>query len=667
MADKKTRLVLADFSGGRNGVDSPLGPAFAANQVTDAVNGDWYHTSGFRKRNGSSNLDTQSIFSNKVSWMGRHVPTTKEADAELWAIDDSASPPGIARLDNSTTWSGPSSIIAPTIGSNTWEFTSASLNGKFFFAFPQADNRHHVYDPTGDILRACGLDIGADNGTTGNTGSGSYAATIRYYRRRFAIGTRVLSEPTTAGAFTPSGSGSGVSVTRGTPPTNADFWYVEASTDGVTFYVISSSIAIGTTTYTDSAAPSTYSTVGFLSPLTGTFTLQMPYRFIATDQNRQIGFGSYRASDPQHRVEFSAIVGTVQMYGSSTTNCAEERVNTNFQYYVDLDENDSGVPTGLVGPVWGNFYPFKSRQMWELAPTGSTDEPYRRTAITKELGCVGPHAACRGEDANGNPCLYFMSHRGVYRYSPSGLQYIGRGIEDLIIGPTSVMNMAATKVIAHMVYHQDRRQLWVWFATGASNDPDTLCVFDVRANGGNGGWFRVTGQMASARCSVMFASSIGATMGFSLVPYIGLSTTNNRIVKCDDTAVNQDSGVSYQASLTTKPIEAATRSPIGSPGGSLAPGHNITVGDLMILAPAATGVTLTATVTPDFGAQPAQTGTALLTAAGSETRVSRRMDGSALSGAQFMQVTIGDAAAANNNWSFDRLIVPVSAQEAVSA
>jgi hypothetical protein len=46
MSDRKTRIVLADFSGGRNGIDSPLGPEFAANQVTDAVNGDWYHTSG---------------------------------------------------------------------------------------------------------------------------------------------------------------------------------------------------------------------------------------------------------------------------------------------------------------------------------------------------------------------------------------------------------------------------------------------------------------------------------------------------------------------------------------------------------------------------------------------------------------------------------------------
>jgi hypothetical protein len=340
------------------------------------------------------------------------------------------------------------------------------------------------------------------------------------------------------------------------------------------------------------------------------------------------------------------------MYGSSTTNCAEERVDTTGVYFLDLDENDSGVPTGLVGPVWGNFYPFKSRELWELAPTGSADQPYRRTAITKELGCVGAHAACRGEDAHGNPCIYFMSHRGEYRYSLNGLEYIGRGIEDLIIGPTSTMNMGATKVIAHQIYHQDRRQLWVWFATGSSNDPDTLCVFDVRANGGRGAWSRFTGQMAGARASVMFASSIGATMGYRLVPYIGLAASNDKIVKCDDTATNQDSSSSFQAYFTTRPIEV--------------PGFNIHTGDVMVLAPAASGVTLTATVTPNFGAQTAQTGTALLTAAGSETRVSKRCEGSALGGAQFLQIQFGDAAVANNNWSVDRLIVPVDRQEAVS-
>src|SRR4030095_11630667 len=94
-------------------------------------------------------------------------------------------------------------------------------------------------------------------------------------------------------------------------------------------------------------------------------------------------------------------------------------------------------------PVWDRFYAFKSRQMYELIPTGSIEQPYRRVKISGELGCVGSHAACRGENASGSPCLYMLTHRGVYRYGLSGFEYIGRGIEDLILGPTSRLHMAA--------------------------------------------------------------------------------------------------------------------------------------------------------------------------------------------------------------------------------
>jgi hypothetical protein len=287
------------------------------------------------------------------------------------------------------------------------------------------------------------------------------------------------------------------------------------------------------------------------------------------------------------------------------------------------------------------------------------DQPYRRVKISGTLGCVGSHAACIGEDADGNPCIYIMTHRGVFRYgqagyssggySAGGLRYIGRGIEDMILGPNGVMNMAATNVIAHMVYYPDLRQLWVWFAIGASNDPNTLFVFDIMANKKQGGWTRYTGGLATARCSVMFANSIGASMGFQLVPYIGQSTANNTIIKAVDTTVTADSGTPFAATITTKPLEV--------------PGFNLATGDIEVLAPAASGVTLTATVTPDFGANPAQTGTALLTAAGSETRVTARFGGSALGGSNNVQITVGDASAVSNAWSFDRIIVPMMPQE----
>ncbi len=657
MGDSKTRVVLADFSGGRNGADPPLGPDFKPNQVTDAVNVDWYRTAGMRRRYGSTNISmTGSGMTGVVSWLGRHVPATSEADAELWAVDE-ATPATFTRLDNNATWASPTSVDVPTAASSPWGMTSASLNGFFFIAYDSGVNRLHLYDPVTNTIRRTGA-APVTPGTftvsqVADEGAGAYPATLRYYRIRFitrdGAGVTVRrSEPSNILSFTPSGAAASVRVYQPAPPAGEGYthWEIEASTDGVTFYLISV-VLIATLFWDDTFTPASYAPGNpsfALSALTGTYTLQKSYRFIAADQNRLVGFGNYVATEKQSRIELSAVVGSLDQGDA-------ERVDTTSTYYYDLDEKDSGVPTALVGPMFGNFYPMKTRQLWELAPTGSTADPYRRTPISKELGCVSAHGACIGEDRDGNPCLYTMTHRGVYRYGLTGLTYDGRGIEDLILGPTSVMNMAATKVICHLVYHPNLRQLWVWFATGSSNEADALCVLNVRT----GGWARYTGTIAQARCSVMFANSIGAVMGFSLVPYIGSSTAVNRVTRCDDTAVTQDAGVSYQATITTKPIE---------PAGTGMRGHT---GDAIVLAPAAAGVTLTATITPDFNAGVAKSGTALLTASAlGETRVSKRLEGSSLGLAQFVQITLGDGAAANNAWSVDRVTIPVGGQEPVS-
>lgn len=657
MPDNAGRLVLDDFSGGQNGTDPPLGPTFAPNQVTVASNVDWYRTKGCRRRNGSSNLSmTGSGFgSANVAWLARHVPSTDEANAELWAGDD-GTPATIQRLDNSATWTSPASVTdtpAPA-GTNLFDVSGASLNGLFFLSYESATARLHCYDSTLNVVRRTGINPGTTAPTAANTGAGTYAATLRYYRVRFAftgVATTTTSEATPTVSFTPSGTGTGVIVTRPTTPSNEQIthWSVEGSSDNVIFYEISTgfTIAIATTTFTDSTNPSAY-TSSKLAKATGTFTRQKSYRFIAADQNRLLGFGSWTAADKQARIEFSAVVGSLDI-------CDAERVDTNVNYFVDLDENDSGVPTGLIGPVWGNFYAIKSRQIWELTPTGEVSRPYRVSAISKELGGVQGRSVCRGEDAAGNPCLYIMSHRGAYQYGIGGLHYIGRAIENLVLGPTSTINMGATKGISHILYHADKRQLWVWFAVGSANNPNTLCVYDVMTHG----WANYTGPMSTARCSVMFATSIGATMGFPQVPYIGSSAAANRIVKCDDSTTTADSdSAGYQGIITTKPLQ-----PWGVGF------HGAVAQDVQLLAPTVSGVTLTATVTPDFGGT-TKSGTVLLTAVGSETRTiapNNRFQGTDLSDAEFVTITVGDGSAASvTNWSLDRITVPWTRAESVT-
>ncbi|GAC1662959.1 MAG: hypothetical protein PVS2B1_21910 [Candidatus Dormibacteraceae bacterium] len=650
-----TPIVIADLSGGRNGADSPLSPAFGPTQCVDAVNVDWYRTTFCRKRYGSSNLSMAgSPFVGTVSFLGRHVPSTDESLAELWACDD-GTPSTLARLAGGVTWAGVTIINGPAVGSAVWEITGASFDGKYFLAFKSNVGRLHVWDPVTTSVRMTGIAPGGVGPTVADVGAGAYAATLRYYRVRWYSGAPVsrMSEATPSVSFTPSGAGVSARVIQPAPlPGEGELgWYVEGSSDNVTFYV-AAILPIATTFWDDTNPVANYSagTTLVISKATGRFTLQKAYRFIAADQNRLIGFGSWTAADKQNRVEFGAILGSLDQSDS-------ERVDTQTNWYKDLDENSSDLPTGLIGPLFGSFFAFKSRSVYELSATGSTTEPYRATAISRVVGMVQGHAGCIGEDVHGSPCLYFMFHRGVYRYGASyqygvsGLTYISRGIEDLILGPTSTMNMAATKVISHMVWHADLRQVWVWFATGSSTDPNVLCKLDVMTNG----WSRFTGDLTSARCSTMFANTLGAAMGFQLKPYLGSTLTVNRVMKGDDTTQTTDAGNSYRAFITTKPIE---------PGG---PGFNGRVSDLLLTAPVATGVTITATVTPVFGASPVKTGTASLTASGSESRVIVELEDTELAGSEYLQITIGDAATAANQWSLDRVVCTVGPQEPIIA
>lgn len=511
-----------------------------------------------------------------------------------------------------------------------------------------ADNtdRLHVWD--GSTVRRAGLATPLAP-TAANTGAGAYAATLRYYRVRWTqqVGgvTVRRSEPGSSVSFTPSGAGTAARVTQPSVANEGEtHWEVEGSSDNTTFYLLST-VAIATTTYDDSTAPASYSTGTNASPLTGTYTAQKAYRFIAADQGRLLGFGNFTATGRQNDIEVSAVSGSLNVGDA-------ERVDTTQTYRYTLDENDSGAPTGLRGPLFGNFYAFKPTQLWELAPTGLTSNPYRRTAISKIIGCVQKSASCMGEDAQGNPALYFMSRRGLYRYGVGGLTYVGKGIEDYILGPTATLNVSATRVIAWTIYYPAKRQVWVGWATGTSNDPNQTAFYDVTT----GGWSRIpTGDLAAnIRCASLFATTIGSSMSLDLKPYLGSASTANTLYQGDAASQTTDNGTAFRAYVVTRPVE---------PGGT---GFRGRCEDAVLLAPAASGVTITATAIPDFDSTYAKTGTALLTPSGSESRVQRRLEDSRVGGAYAVQYQIGDAAAISNSWALDRLIIPVEQNEAVS-
>lgn len=668
MADRKTRHVMASLSGGRNAIDAPTSELFGETQCLDAVNVDFFRTSFARKRNGLSasgvSFSSGGPFTGTLSTLFRHVPASDDTAAEEWAVDDSGGNV-VGRKAGGTTFAQVT-LIEDAFTGNPWEWSLASLNGKLMIAAKTGQDRHYLWD--GTHLRRAGLYVPVAPTAADDSAGGGYPAVPRWYRIRMTeqvAGVTIRrSEPSVSSAqFTPSGSKDGVVVSLPSTPADSEHAThieIEGSADDISFYLLAV-VALGTATFLDIVNAANYAISGLtLSDATGTYTNQKSYRFIAADQSRLLGFGSFNANDKQNRIEFSAVLGSLDVGDV-------ERVDTTNPFFVDLDENDSGAATGLCGPVLGNFYAFKSRQFWELTATGSLDQPYKPTKLSPTIGAVGGRASCVGEDAHGNPTLYFMSHRGMYRYGSGGylaggggqtyvaggLEYIGKGIEDFILGPTATINLGAVRVPCHMLYHADKRQVWVWWATGASEEPNQLAFYDVVT----GGWSRVpTGDvLANARCSMLFSNTIGASMSKDLKPYIGSTLVTNTIYKADDAAATDDAGTAFRAYAITKPVE---------PGGA---GMYGVVGNAELFGPVSAGVTITVTVEADFDPALLATGTVSLSAIGTETRATRPVLETGFGQAGFVQYQIGDASAVSNAWQLDRLTIPVGSQQARTA
>lgn len=655
MPDTNTRLAIKDLRSGRNGVDPPQ--SMSDTHCAEALNVDWFNATFGRKRSGVALLTlTGSPFTGIFSSMFRHVPTTDETAAELWASDDAATPI-IGRLAGGTVWGTPTLKDAPT--GNGWDFAYASFNGLLYIAYQTAVDRLHCWDPVLNIVRRTGLAAGAVP-TVADQGAGAYAAVLRYYRIRFTEQRTSItvrrSEASLIVSFTPSGANGAARVTRSAAPSEGEtHWEVEASTDGVTFYRIST-VALATTTYDDSAATTTYAS-NPLSATTGTYTLQKSYRFLAVDSGRVLGFGSYVSTDPQNRVEFSAVLG------SSDISDGERVPIGNYQ---GLDENDSGPATTIIGPVNGSFFPGKYRQFWKMTPTGNPNSPYSLTKISPVIGPINHAGTVIGEDETGNPAVYFQTFRGPYRWGLRGLEYIGKVMEDRIIGANGgvSINLAATKVVAHTRWYPDKRQVLFWWATAANNDPIEGGIFSVGRTppyyGGYGTepgdpsrWSRFDGRMGMARCSALFSNTVGASMSRDLKPYIGSTIAAAFPGKTDTGTL--DLSVAYQAYIDTK---------VYNPWGD---GFSGTVMAAQIIASAQSGVPLTLTTKGDFSAQ-SVSDTVSLTAAGSETRVQPRVGGKiALGNLQTVQFRLGDSAAIDNTWQVDSLAITFRKEGPVSA
>lgn len=611
----------------------------------EAMNVDWYQSAMGRKRNGMTALSMTggTAFASAVYSVSRFVPGADETVAQLFAVDGST-PGAVKRLAGGVTWADVT--VADNVASGAALLTTATLNGKHFFAYDSSVDRLHAWDPATSTIRRVGLQT-----PTAAPTSAASAGTVtdtRKYKVAWLTksgSTILLRSELSAASNAQALATQLATVTRPTAPSEGEtHWELYALSDDDSYaqeYLIATT-AIGTTTATDDNATLS----GDAPPTVGVNIVPTSVKHLLSDGNRLIMAGSHETGGKNNRVWFTPVLG------SSDIGDDERVPNTTTQKnWIDLDENDGGFITGLGGPLQGAIWVFKYRQIWKLVPTGNVSAPYRPYAISKTIGCIATKSIVLGEDEAGNPALYFLSHKGPYRIGSQGLQFLGKDVQDYWDRLT-----LSTAIGPHGIYHADRHQVWWWIPVDGGSVPATKLVFDpylgVPDTDGSirNGWSVHDGPSATAICSVMYSNTVGATMSRDLKPYIGIN--GGGIYKADSTATD-DAGTAFAAYVEL-------------PSKHLAGVHRRCQVFPSLVLGSAGSQTLRLTLTRDYGVEE-RTFDTTMTAAGSETRVLKQFEASGMTDALCVKAKIGDDTARSNAWNLDALILPNEALAEVTA
>jgi len=631
---------------GRNGIDPPQD--LPDDMAVEVLNMDFDDGSVGRKRSGASAV-TLNDFSagGVVSAIDRYVPSDNEAAAELHCTD-SGTLTTIQRLTGGTTWAA--YTLADAIQANPADVSMVNFNGKFYQAYNSTVNRLHVYPSAGGTHRRVGLAQPA--APTTSVGGGA-VTDVRKYGVCWTLqesGVTVLRSNLSALSGATTMAPNAATITRPTAASESEtHWECYAFTDDDNYalgYLIATT-AIATTTATDNNATLS----GSAPPTAGANTPPPSAKYLLTDGTHLIGAGAWETSAGTGLTPSVRMIWWTPALGTTDTDGDGERVSntSSIKTYLYVDR----ALTGIGGPLQGNIYAFGYRDIWKLVPTGQATNAYERLSLRTTIGCIRHQTIVMGEDESGRPALYWLSHIGPHRIGAGGIEYIGRDIEDR----WATVNLDASNVAAWGIYVPNRRQVWWFVSSGASqNDPNEVIVFDCRRGrvvefnnirAVRYGWSRFTGVATEARCGVLFSNTLGASMSRELKPYIGRVGTGITVptVWKLDTGT-QDGSTNYQAYAKSKAF-------------SIRPGQQLgMIEDAYLLAETSSGVTITLTVDRDFGVE-TSTATAVLTAAGSETRKLVKIEGASVSQAGHVQFQIGDSAAANNTWTLDGLVTPL--------
>jgi hypothetical protein len=654
---------VAVYTGIRGRDGSTTAPVeIPTTKAVECLNVDFYRTALARKRGGASDafLDTTSEnISTTYAALARHVPGSDEMAAEAWLLTY-ANPPVLQRLAAGTVWATITVGDAAAFTTDLYQAVFLTFNGKLYVFYNSAVDFLHVYDPdtSTTALRRTGLAAPGAAPTVANTGAGSYAAVLRYYRSRETIrvssNTVLRSEASSTVSFTPSGTGTAARVTKPADGgQSATHWELEVAVSGSGPWYLLATTVVGTTTYDDSTATTDYGSLT-AAPETGDYLRLGSFRYgIADGARLLVGGGSYESGtlDPSS-VYYTPVLGT-----TSSVYYDDERLPSTNR--IPLDPKDGGGITGFGGPFEHQVVVFKYRQLWRLIPTGVADDPYRAKAVSKAIGSLHQRLVVMGEDDIGNPTLYWISHLGPYRYNPQyGLVKLTWDVQDL----WDRVNLEATSLVGCGVYHADLHQVWWWLALDGANTPTHKLVFDTRigrvvssetGTSVRDGWALHTGDSAAVTCAAMLPETFGASMARMLKPYIGQSAAAGRLWRCD-TAATTDVGTAFQGLVTF---------PDRHFGGV---DRQCSLHAPLVLG-AVGAYSVSVTYSEDYALR-TRTGSVSLAASGTETRALRAVEGLAVGDvAHAVGLSVGDASALDTpQWALDAVVVPYEARDTVA-
>lgn len=627
-----TDLVIADLRGGMNDDDPPH--SLPDNQCVLAENVEFFFSTLGERRRGMEavNLAGAGIASeDAIVHLGAYAPALgSPADAVTIGVG--------ATIGTSTTfsqrvagsWFDISAITdAPTTTRpDVLDMRSQGLHSKWFVAYKSGVDRTHVYD--GTSIRRVGLAAPTAAPTALDTAVAGTFTGDRLYRVR--VQTQVsgtptqLSEPSPEVSFTPAGTFNGAVITRPTLPGEGEtHWVLEASDGDGDWYALST-IAVATTTYTDTVQPATeYATVGTLSADIGEYDYPPSVRIIKADEDRAIYIGSWEDPEKGSRVYWSP---TYAAPGVGN----DERVPSNIDSFKDLDWQDGGAITDASDPVSGAFYVFKWQRIYKAQRTGNAYDAYTFYLLDPSHGAL-PGSVVRGVDEYGRGAVYFIDPAvGPMRIASAGVQQL-RNLQAV----WRRVNTTASEIACRGLFYPDKKQVHWWVAVDAATSPNLKLVVQTnftRTNnegGTDGGWTIATGDIATAWCVLTVPENVTRTDGsvqLSYRPYMGFNGSHK--LQVGDIG-STDNGVSYRAHIVTKPyIVAGLLNKWGAMAAAL-------------LAEPNTTSSLVVRLTRDFGKETNELTTDFVPD-GSESQVIKVFDHLIMSDARAIQVEFQDPA-----------------------